>query len=148
MCPRAINRSNPYRRSADTPSRRRNPGTREITLITTLLDAETYGVRDLAQLYRQRWQVEVCQTQPVKMTWCPLRRVCWTINDLRGSLKREHVGDIHLLSGHDDFPDQALRNSLAFFKRKPVQIGSQQPPKGFGVLNDLLPMPRPLLRMR
>jgi Transposase DDE domain len=32
--------------------------TREITLITTLLDAETYGVRDLAQLYRQRWQVE------------------------------------------------------------------------------------------
>jgi hypothetical protein len=32
--------------------------TREITLITTLLDAETYGVRDLAELYRQRWQVE------------------------------------------------------------------------------------------
>ena len=32
--------------------------TREITLITTLLDAETYGVRDLARLYRQRWQVE------------------------------------------------------------------------------------------
>jgi IS4 transposase len=32
--------------------------TREITLVTTLLDAETYGVRDLAQLYRQRWQVE------------------------------------------------------------------------------------------
>jgi Transposase DDE domain len=32
--------------------------TREITLVTTLLDAETYGVSDLAELYRQRWQVE------------------------------------------------------------------------------------------
>jgi hypothetical protein len=32
--------------------------TREITLVTTLLDAETYGVNDLAELYRQRWQVE------------------------------------------------------------------------------------------
>jgi hypothetical protein len=31
--------------------------TREITLVTTRLDAETYGVSDLAELYRQRWQV-------------------------------------------------------------------------------------------
>jgi putative transposase len=35
--------------------------TREITLITTLLDAETCGVRDLAELYRQRWPVESSQ---------------------------------------------------------------------------------------
>jgi hypothetical protein len=37
--------------------------TREITLVTTLLDAETYGVNDLAELYRQRWQVETALSQ-------------------------------------------------------------------------------------
>jgi IS4 transposase len=37
--------------------------TREITLVTTLLDAEAYGVSDLAELYRQRWQVETSLAQ-------------------------------------------------------------------------------------
>jgi Transposase DDE domain len=37
--------------------------TREITLVTTLLDAEAYGVSDLAELYRQRWQVETALAQ-------------------------------------------------------------------------------------
>jgi Transposase DDE domain len=32
--------------------------TRQITLVTTLLDAESYPVTDLAELYRQRWQIE------------------------------------------------------------------------------------------
>ena len=32
--------------------------TRQITLVTTLLDAEVYCVADLAELYRLRWQVE------------------------------------------------------------------------------------------
>jgi Transposase DDE domain len=32
--------------------------TRQITLVTTLLDAEVYRVADLAELYRRRWQVE------------------------------------------------------------------------------------------
>jgi Transposase DDE domain len=32
--------------------------TRQITLVTTLLDAKVYGVADLAELYRRRWQVE------------------------------------------------------------------------------------------
>jgi len=95
-------------------------GTRQSTLVTTRLEAEVDRVADLAALFRRRWQVEVCQTQPVKMTWCPLRHASWTINNLRGALKREHVGDIHLLGRHDDFPDQAVGNSLAFFKRKPV----------------------------
>ena len=35
--------------------------TRQITLVTTLLDAVSYGVADLAELYRQRWQVEISQ---------------------------------------------------------------------------------------
>ena len=37
--------------------------TREITLVTTLLDAEAYCVSDLAELYRQRWQVETALAQ-------------------------------------------------------------------------------------
>ena len=32
--------------------------THQITLVTTLLDAEIYRVADLAELYRRRWQVE------------------------------------------------------------------------------------------
>jgi hypothetical protein len=42
-----------------------SPGfrTREITLVTTLLDAEAYRVSDLAELYRQRWQVETALAQ-------------------------------------------------------------------------------------
>jgi Transposase DDE domain len=32
--------------------------TKRVTLVTTLLDAEVYTVDDLAELYRQRWQVE------------------------------------------------------------------------------------------
>jgi hypothetical protein len=41
----------------DTPGFR----TRQITLVTTLVDAEVYRVADLAELYRQRWQVEISQ---------------------------------------------------------------------------------------
>jgi hypothetical protein len=37
--------------------------TREITLVTTRLDAEAYCVSDLADLYRQRWQVETSLAQ-------------------------------------------------------------------------------------
>jgi hypothetical protein len=32
--------------------------TRQMTLVTTLLDANVYGVADLAELYHKRWQVE------------------------------------------------------------------------------------------
>jgi hypothetical protein len=37
--------------------------TRQITLVTTLLDTEVYSVADLAELYRQRWQVETALAQ-------------------------------------------------------------------------------------
>jgi IS4 transposase len=37
--------------------------TRQITLVTTLLDAEVYRVADLAELYRWRWQVETSLAQ-------------------------------------------------------------------------------------
>jgi hypothetical protein len=40
------------------------PGFRtlQITLVTTRLDAQVYGVADLAELYRRRWQVETLLT--------------------------------------------------------------------------------------
>jgi hypothetical protein len=41
--------------------------TRQITLVTTLLDAEIYRVADLAELYRRRWQVETALA-PLKTT--------------------------------------------------------------------------------
>jgi Transposase DDE domain len=37
--------------------------TRQITLVTTLLSPEVYSVADLAELYRQRWQVETSLAQ-------------------------------------------------------------------------------------
>jgi Transposase DDE domain len=37
--------------------------TRQITLVTTLLDVEVYPVADLAELYRLRWQVETSLAQ-------------------------------------------------------------------------------------
>jgi hypothetical protein len=37
--------------------------TRQITLVTTLLDAAIYRLTDLAELYRQRWQVETSLAQ-------------------------------------------------------------------------------------
>jgi DDE family transposase len=43
--------------------------TREITLVTTLLDAETYRVRDLAELYCRRWQVETALAHLKTTMW-------------------------------------------------------------------------------
>ena len=37
--------------------------TRQITLVTTLLDAQLYRMADLAELYRQRWRVETSLAQ-------------------------------------------------------------------------------------
>jgi Transposase DDE domain len=37
--------------------------TRQITLVTTLLDGESYRVADLAELYHQRWRVETSLAQ-------------------------------------------------------------------------------------
>ena len=37
--------------------------THQITLVTTLLDAEIYRVADLAELYHQRWRVETSLAQ-------------------------------------------------------------------------------------
>jgi hypothetical protein len=74
------------------------------------------GPRQVADLYRVRWEVEVCQTQPIKMTRCPIRHFRQPRSHLRGGCTREHVLDVNRFSCHDDFADQALGGHLTFFK--------------------------------
>jgi len=49
--------------------------TRSIVVVTTILDTERYTKEDLAELYRARWNVEVCQADCVSRdTLYPLRK--------------------------------------------------------------------------
>jgi len=66
--------------------------------------------------YRRRWPVEVCQAQPINMTWGPLRLLNDTLTHLRGKLKKEYVINIHLFFRHHYLTDQAVGDGLAFFK--------------------------------
>ena len=65
----------------------------EWLLVVTTLAAADWPLADVLRLYRARWQVEVCQTQPIKMTWCPLRLFRHTGRNLRGDLRRENEMD-------------------------------------------------------
>jgi len=94
----------------------------------------------LTNLPATRYRLEVCQTQPIKMTWCPLRLFRQTTRSLRGGCKRENEMDVHRCSRHDDLADQALGNGLTFLKRELGKILAQQLAKGLGIVNDLLPM--------
>src|SRR5215468_3654333 len=84
--------------------------------------------------------VQVCQSQPIKMAWSPLRLLRLAIDSLRGRFKRENEVNVNLFSGDDDFLDQAVCNGLTLFKRKSFEIVTQQSAKGVGMINDLLPM--------
>jgi hypothetical protein len=84
--------------------------------------------------------MEVCQTQPIKMTWCPLRLFRQTTRSLRGGCKRENEMDVDRFSRHDDVADQTLGNGLTFFKRELGKILAQQLAKGRGIVHDVLPM--------
>src|SRR5215470_8119676 len=108
-----------------------------LVLVTNRLDLDA---ELLAVAYRYRWAVEVCQTQPIKMTWCPLRLFRWTRRHLRGGGKREHELDVHRFSRYDDFADQALGDGLTFCKRELGQILAQQLAKGLSIVHNLLPM--------
>jgi len=107
------------------------------TLAPAVLSAET-----ILAVYRCRWQVEVCQSQPVKMTWGPLRLVVATIIYLRGLVKREDIGDVDLLLRDNDFFDQTLCDRLAIFERQPLQVIPQQLAKAVNLRDDLLPVER------
>jgi DDE family transposase len=98
------------------------------------------GPRQVADRYRVRWEVEVCQTQPVQMTWCPLRLFCQLLSHLRGGFKREHIMDVNRFSRDDDFADPAVGDGLTFFQRERFKVMAQSLAKGLGMVNDLLPM--------
>jgi hypothetical protein len=95
--------------------------------------------RQVVDVYRRRWTVELCQTQPIKMAWCPHRRFRRAMREPRRRCKRENAMDVNGFTCHDDFVDQALRYGLTLFKRKPFHIMVQQLAKGLGMGNDLLP---------
>ncbi len=69
-----------------------------------------------------KWHLEMCQTQPINMSWYPLRLLEQTLRDLRGGVKRENKMDVDFLSRDGDFIDQALRDGLPFFKRELVKM--------------------------
>jgi len=69
-----------------------------------------------------KWHLEMCQTQPIKMPWCPLRLLRQMPSNLRGRCKRENEMDVHLFSRDHDFADQALGDGLLFFKRELFQV--------------------------
>jgi hypothetical protein len=59
--------------------------TRQITLVTTLLDAAVYRVADLAELYHQRWQRETSLAQlktPMQMAVLPCKTVPGVLKEL------------------------------------------------------------------
>ena len=117
-----------------------NRQTKECCYVLTNLASRRYPLDTICRAYKWRWQVEVCQTQPIKMTWYPLRLFRQTRSNLRGGFKRENELDVHRFSRHDDLADQALGDGLTFFKRELCKILAQQLPKGLGIINDLLPM--------
>jgi hypothetical protein len=98
------------------------------------------SAQQILPIYQKRWPIEVCQTQPIKMTWCPLRLLRQTRRHLRGGCKRENELDVHRFSRHDDFADQALGYGLTFFKRELGKILAQPVAKGLGIVHNLLPM--------
>ncbi len=66
--------------------------------------------------------IEVCQSQPVKMTGCPLRLLIATITYLRGVVKREDRVKVDLCPRDDDFFDQTLGNSLAIGAGETIEV--------------------------
>jgi hypothetical protein len=77
---------------------------------------------DVTPTYHKRWGVEVCQSQPVKIAWRPLRLLIATMIYLRGLVKREDISDIDLFSGDDDFFDQTLGNDLPIGKGEALEV--------------------------
>jgi hypothetical protein len=101
--------------------------------------------RTLVQAPRQSFTRQICQSQPVKMTWRPLRVLAATMIYLRGLVKREHIGDVDLLPRDGDFLDQALGDGLAVREREAVQVLAQELAKALSIVEDVLPADRLLV---
>src|SRR5215510_9490530 len=84
--------------------------------------------------------MEVCQPQPIKMTWCPLRLLRPTTRRLRGGCKREQARAVHRFSRHDALAEQTWGNGLPFFTRELGQMRAQAWAQGRGRGHDVLPL--------
>src|SRR5262245_42165694 len=120
---------NERRRQARAVAKKRGytPSQAHLTLVAwnlfiTNVPATVWPPQTVGVAYTFRWQVEVCQSQPVKIPWRPLRLLVATIIYLRGLVKREDIVDIDLLPCDDDFFDQALYNRLAIGKGEAIEI--------------------------
>src|SRR5215813_5061894 len=120
---------NERRRNARQAARKRGytPSQVHLTLVAwklfiTKVPGTVWTPPSVWKAYSLRWQAEVCQSQPVKIPWRPLRLLVATIIYLRGLVKREDIVDIDLLPCDDDFFDQALYNRLAIGKGEAIEI--------------------------
>jgi len=91
-------------------------------LFITNVPCAVWVTETVLKVYPIRWPIEVYQSQPIKMTWRPLRVLAATIIYLRGRVKREHIIDVDLLPRDDDLLDQALGDDLAFCKREALEV--------------------------
>jgi hypothetical protein len=119
--------------------------------VTVSYEAVRYSCRNFGQAYANQlrwrrprpgdtWHLEMCQTQPRKMSWRPLRLIEQTLRNPRGGFKRENEMDVNLFSRDDDFAAQALNDGLPFFKRQLIKIISKQLAKGCRMVDHLLPV--------
>jgi hypothetical protein len=100
--------------------KRRNDGPKATKILVTNLPDVT--ARHIVDVYRRRWTVEVCQTQPGSMTRWPLSSVSGAVTCLRGEDKGERIANLNVLSRDDNFAHQTLDHCLAFFKSEPAQM--------------------------
>jgi hypothetical protein len=119
----------------------------EWILLTSLAVNDWDGARYITQIYECRWLVEICQSQPIKLSWRPLRLLAATMIYLRGLGKREDIGDINLLSHDNDFFNQTLHDGLAVLEREAIEVVAQQLTKALGIVDDLLPVGRLVVRL-
>ncbi len=101
----------------------------------------------LRDYYSLRFQIEICQSQPVKMPWGPLRLLTATIIYLRGLFKREDIVDVDLFPRDDDFFDQTLGHRLAIGKGETIEIFPHQVTKVVDMVDHGLPVEGLLLRV-
>ncbi len=125
--PEAVGNERRRKARANAQKRGYTPSQAQLSLLAwnlflTNVPRTVWTPATVCRAYALRWQVEICQSQPVKMPWRPLRVLITTIIYLRGLVKREDIGDIDLLPRDDDFLDQALRDRLPIGKGETIEI--------------------------
>src|SRR5262249_52363908 len=100
--PEAVVNERRRRARASAKKRGYTPSQAHLTLLAwnlfiTNVPSAVWPPATVCRAYALRWQVEICQSQPVKMPWRPLRLLAPTIIYLRGLVKREDIVNVDLL---------------------------------------------------